>query len=705
LPASVATLAGVSTLATAHAGATPEPAGATPTSRNYRSFLFADLALTLVLAAGLALIVFVATGGSDLAPNTWVEILLLAVGAGTAVAVALLAPGKPGWGFAAVALFAGLVALTYLSIAWSVQPGTSWVEANRTLAYLGAFAAAVALARIAPARWPAVLGAVALATVVVCGYALLAKVFPASLNANDTLGRLRVPFGYWNATGLMAVLGLPVCLWAGTRPATGRVLRSLSVPALALLLTTLILAYSRGALLAAAVGLATWFALVPLRLRAALLLAVGALSAAIPTAWALGHHAITHDNVSLASRTAAGHTFGLVLLGVLALSTAGGFVTIRAMDRVVLAEHTRRRIGIALLILVALVPVAAIAGAAASSRGLTGQISHQWNTLTSTTPPSVGNNAARLGQLGNSRGLYWSEGLKVGEHAPVAGVGAGGFDIARTRYTTNTLAVAHAHSYVVETFADLGLIGIALSLALLTTWALATRRALRGPPADARPVADARPAAERMGLITMLAVVVTFGVSSLIDWTWFIPGVTVPALVCAGWLAGRGPRGASSATRAGTGRPTSKMVAPGRIAAALGIVAAALIAGWFVWRPLHSSDQVSAAIDALTRGDVSAALTDARGAANSNPVSTEPLWELSAIYGALGNQTASRQELLHAVHVQPSNAQTWVQLGTFDLQAHRVQRALSELRTALRLDRTSAVTRQLIGQARSDLPS
>ena len=29
----------------------------------------------------------------------------------------------------------------------------------------------------------------------------------------------------------------------------------------------------------------------------------------------------------------------------------------------------------------------------------------------------------------------------------------------------------------------------------------------------------------------MLAIVVTYGVSSLIDWTWFIPGVTVPALV------------------------------------------------------------------------------------------------------------------------------------------------------------------------------
>ncbi len=214
----------------------------------------------------------------------------------------------------------------------------------------------------------------------------------------------------------------------------------------------------------------------------------------------------------------------------------------------------RRRIGTALLILVAMVPLAAIAGAAASSRGLTGEISHVWSTLTSTTPErGVGNSPGRLAQLSNSRPLYWSEGLKVGEHAPLAGVGAGGFDTARTRYSTSTLAVAHAHSYAIETFADFG----------------ADRD--RGQPRPPRGVGwrgethaephaprrtPARP--ERTGLITMLAVVVTFGVSSLIDWTWFIPGVTVPALVCAGWLAGRGPLPRRAARNAGTGRSTPK---------------------------------------------------------------------------------------------------------------------------------------------------
>ena len=163
---------------------------------------------------------FVATGGTDLGPNTWVQIALLAVGATGVVVIALrrTAPVS-AHAIATVALFAALAALTYLSIAWSVQPATSWVEANRTLSYLAAFAAAGALARLAPARWPAVLGAVGTVTVVVCGYALLAKVFPATLDANDNLGRLRVPFGYFNATGLMAASVSPcACGPAPARP-------------------------------------------------------------------------------------------------------------------------------------------------------------------------------------------------------------------------------------------------------------------------------------------------------------------------------------------------------------------------------------------------------------------------------------------------------------------------------------------------------
>jgi hypothetical protein len=693
----VGTLGRVSSLATAPRRATTEPTGETPATRIRGVGVSLDAALAALLTAGFGLVVFVATGGTDLSANTWVQIGLLVIGVGCASALVLpRAPRRPAHGIASLALFAALAALSYLSIAWSVQPATSWLEADRTLSYLAAFGAALALARLAPSRWPAVLGAIGAVTAIVCGYALVTKVFPGSLDAADTLGRLRVPFDYWNATGLMAALGLPACLWAGTRPATGRALRSLTVPALAVLLTTLVLSYSRGAVLAAAIGLGCWFALVPLRLRGAALLAAGALAGAISTGWALAHHAIAHNGASLTARTSQGHTFGLVLLAVVILGTLGGFALTRAMDGAAFSAAVRRRIGTVLLIGVALVPVVAIAGAAASSRGLTGEASHVWNELTSTAPSSgVGNDPGRLAQLSNSRPLYWSEGLKVGEHAPLAGAGAGGFDTARTRYTTNPLEVAHAHSYAIETFADFGLTGIAVSLALLVSWGAAVRRTL-GP---GRPDDPLR-AGERTGLITMLAIVVTYGVSSLIDWTWFIPGVTVPALVCAGWLAGRGPLSAAeprAAGRSGAGLPL------GRLASAVAILAATLIAAWFVWQPLHSSDQVTAAINAMTHGDAPSALADARGATHSDPVSVDPLWELSAIYSAIGNQQASRAELVKATKLQPSNAQTWQQLGAYDLQAHHPELAIPELQRALRLDRTSQTTAQNLAQARAEL--
>ena len=42
-------------------------------------------------------------------------------------------------------------------------------------------------------------------------------------------------------------------------------------------------------------------------------------------------------------------------------------------------------------------------------------------------------------------------------------------------------------------------------------------------------------------MITLLTVALAFGVQSAIDWTWFFTGVATAVLICAGWLAGRGP--------------------------------------------------------------------------------------------------------------------------------------------------------------------
>jgi O-Antigen ligase len=688
----------VSSLVTAPERDASGPAPAAARQRAPRIGLSSDATLGLGLAAGFALLAFTTTGGVDLAPSTWAEIVLTLLGAAVCAAVVLFgAPGR-AWGGVSVSLFAALAVLTAVSITWSVQPDDSWQGANQALAYLAAFAGAVALARLAPGRWRALVGALAVLATVLSGYALLVKVFPGTLDAGDTLGRLQAPFGYWNVTGLIAALGLPPCLWAGARRDRGRALRALTVPAVGLLISVIVLSYSRSAVLVALIGLGIWLAIVPLRLRAVLVLGLGAAGGAVIAVWALVTHPLTSDNIPLAARTTAGHGFGVVLILTLALLTAAGFAAAFAMDRVAVAARVRHRVGIALVILVALVPVGGVVATGASSRGLTGEVSHVWSTLINPNA-TVGDTPGRLVELGNSRARYWREGVTVGQHALLKGVGALGYGTARTRYTTDPWIVQHAHSYEIETFADFGLIGVALGLALLIAWSIAAGRAVGFRTKWSS--LDPEQAAERCGLTTLLVVVIMFGVQSSTDWTWFIPGVAIPPLICAGWLAGRGPL-ACAVGRTRQRKPLTQR--PGAGALVTGLAALALLGAWVIWQPLRSADADAAATSALIRGNTRAALADARTAAATDPLSVEPLFELSALYTTI-DPAAAHAELLKAVRRQPQNAQTWLQLGEYYVQTHQPRQAIAALSQAHRFDLSSQAALTALAQAESQLPA
>lgn len=657
----------------------------------------ADRRLGFTLGLALAGYALLTGGGSELTGNTWGEIILIAVGAAALVGVLAYGVAGPVWGTITFALFAALAALTAVSIAWSVQPDNSWIEANRTLSYLAAFGAALALARLAPERWPAIVGAIALAATAISAYALLTKVFPAALYATDPVGRISAPFGYWNASGLIAGLGLPACLWMGAQRERAPALRGLAVPAVSILVAVLVMSYSRSAVIAAVVGLACWFAVVPMRLRALAVLALGGIGAALISAWALSTHAFTHDSSTLSVRAEAGHGLGLVLVLVLVAITAVGYAGVFALDRHPLSARARRTLQLGLVVLAALVPVAGVAALATSSRGLTGEVSHIWSSATSTSGGTT-DTPGRLVTLGNSRPRYWHEGITVADHALVKGVGAAGYGTARTRYTTDRLVAAHAHSYEIETLADFGLIGVAVTLGLFLAWALATARAVgfrrRGdPPAAAL-------GAERNGLLTLLAIVVMFGVHSSIDWTWFVPGTAVPALICAGWLAGRGPLEASVGRRP---QPRSLIRSPALGGAALAIATIALLAGWVVWQPLRSTDADAAAVNAFAQGNVTTALADVRSSTARDPLAIQPLLDLSAIDSALGRRAAARGALLKVTRMQPENPQSWEALGDYELQRRQWSRAFGALVTAHTLDLGSASISHSLAVAQSNL--
>jgi O-Antigen ligase len=665
----------VSSVATAPGGASSRPGETARPTLAERRRPGGDVVIGAVGAAALCLVAFFASGGVDLAPNTWVQVGLIVVAAGAAIALAVFGDRGPAWGGRALLLFAALAALTYASIAWSVQPDNSWLEANRTLSYFAAFAAALMLARLAPERWPALVGAVAAAATVVCGYALLVKVFPATFDATDSLGRLQAPFGYWNAVGLMGALGIPASLWAGARREGSLLLRTATVPALAILVSALALTYSRSAIVVAVIGLVVWFGLAPLRLRSALILALGLAGAAAISIWGLTTRGISADSMALPARTSAGHTFGIVLVIVLVVATGAGAAAVLLLDRTTLSVRARRSVATGLLVLVALLPIAGIGALAASQRGLTGEVSHLWNGVTNPNG-IVSDTPGRLVDLSNSRPHYWSLAITLGEHHLLAGVGAVGFATAQPSssspvWNSEHAHATHAHGYLAETFADFGLIGLAVSLALLVAWWLATARTLelrwprRASAERAPPGGEA--IAERTGLIALLAVVVTFGVHSLIDWTWFIPGCTVPALACAGWLAGRGPL---SARVGRLPHPRRLSRSPGAVLALISTVVVTLVAIWVVVQPLRSSDAYSAAETAAYQGNGAAALSDARSAAAEDPVSVDSLFLLSVIYDHMGSRVSARGELVKATSLQPANAATWQELGCYDYSHH-----------------------------------
>ncbi len=675
------------------------PAAGPPATGRAAARPGSDAIAALGLGAALLLLGFITTGGFDgsvsiSAPNTWTEIGLTLLGAGAIAASIVLGARAPRWGVPVVAWFAAMTALTALSIIWSVQPDASWQAANQIMAYLMTFAAGVALARIVPERWRALVIALGAAAVLLSGYALLAKVLPGSLAPMDDEGRLQAPLGYWNATGALAAMGLAPCLWGFTRPDGPRWLRGLAVPGASILGAVVILSFSRTAVGVAVLTLAAWLTLAPGRLRGALMLGLAGIGTAIICAWSLSHAALSTDGAALAARTSAGHSFGIVLLIVAVFAVGAGWAAARASDRVTLGEPMRRRIGAGLIGAAALLPVAAVVALAASSRGLTGEISHTWHSLVSVNS-GVGESAARITQLGSSRPLYWSEGITVGEHALLKGVGALGFATARTRYTTHLEIVGHAHSYVIQTFADLGLLGLAVNLALLLSWARAAVRPLA--PRERWGRLGSAQSWERSGLLALLLVVLGFGLSSAIDWTWYFPAVTVPALLAAGWLAGRGPL--SAPVGRSSGRPPL-LSRPGALAGCSALVLLGLVCAWLIWQPLRSAQDAAAAFSARTSG---AAFADARSAATADPLALEPHFVLSGLYSGAGDAPAARGELLTAVGLQPANYESWLQLGLYDLRRHRPSLALPSLERAYMLNPTIYGTLDPLNQVRAEL--
>lgn len=658
-----------------------------------------DAVFAIALGALLTILTLEAGGGLQLGRTTGVEIALQGLGAGAGAVAVLTVPRerRSRAGLVSLWCFALLAGLTLLSIIWAVEPHQAWLETSRTLSYLATFAGGLALVRLAPARWSGLLGAAIIACTIVSGYALLTKIFPGSLAPDETYARLREPFGYWNAVGLMAALAIPGCLWLGARRSGHAALNALAYPISGLLLVTILLAYSRGSLLAAAVGCAFWFAVVPLRLRGVAVLATSAFGALPVALWAFGQDGLATDKAPLDLRTSAGHQFGVALVFMVLVLLAAGLAIGFAAARRSPTEPTRRAAGALIVVLLAMVPVAGAIALSLSERGLGGSISKGWTELTDPHASTPANDPGRLTAVGSVRARYYNEALKIAKAHKAIGVGAGGYGVARLRFREDDLDVRHAHGYLFQTVADLGIVGLLVSLALLAAWLAAAGAAVgAGIRRGRRPGFFDKPfGPERVGLLSLVAVVVTYGVHSLVDWTWFIPGPTIVALLAAAWVAGRGSRTTWSAWITDVhDQPTAPWRARLRsglrdrpaagLAAALAAIA--LFVMWATWQPQRAVHAGDRALALVADGKVDAAREEAEHAHDLDPLAIEPLSALAVVEASAGHPAGTRDALEDAVRLQPRNPTPWLQLAQFLLDRGDPAGAKKALGPALYLD-------------------
>lgn len=602
----------------------------------------------LIAGLPLAIIGFLALrdGGFGLVERHQVAVALW-WGLALALAFGLVPRATPprGWRLAAGG-FAALAALALLSAAWGPSTDRAVEEASRAVGYLAVVAAL--FAGLGPRSWRTAAPSLFVVAVAVTAYAVAGRLVPAWAPAGEAApaldnGRLHAPLGYWNALGAWAAMTLAMAL-AWSADARGRRLRAMALAVVPLAGLCLYLTYSRGGVLAAAVGLGLVLALTRNRLRAAAHALGGALACLVVIA-------VVRATPEVASGTGdGGGAVTLVLLAAMVACAWLGYST-RGLGRRGIARTpgARRAVkGAAVTVACALVLVGPVVGKDGFGHG------GDSAALTSSDP------SARLTTAAGNRSAYWAEALAGFAARPLRGEGVGGFEYRWAAFGAEAELVVDAHSLVLGTAAELGLLGI-VALAALVAGLLVI---------GAAGLAAARRNAQAVGLAAAAG---CFAVSAAIDWTWQMAALGYLALAAVVTLAMAAATPLGPAARAAAGRWRA------------GLAVAAVAAGAFQVPALVSTALVQDAAEQRSLGDARDALALSDDAVRAAPWSAAAHAARAEAHLALGELDAAASDVRAAVDAEPRDAAH--RLLGFRVEAVRgdAEAALAELRRAREL--------------------
>jgi hypothetical protein len=586
-------------------------------------------------AGGLAFLALFFSDGSSQSRLFWIGAPALVV---AAVGWAWRPPRLPFWGAVFFCALAAFVVWQGVSIAWSIQPSHSWDYTNRGLVYF-AFAAVGALVATTPLRRFAAVACVLLGALF--AWALSAKVIPGIYPDYERLARLRYPVGYWNELALLAAASVPLGLWA-VGPRHDRRARLGGALLLYAALVVAVLTYSRVGIVLTVGAALVWLWLDRDRLAALGPLAVAWIVGAVVAGVALLLPGISSDGQPHHTRVRDGLVFGAALVvGAVVVGVASRFVSSRAVDR-----RVARAAAVALVLLV----LAALAAAVVRAGGPIDFVSARWHEFSNRISAQVGQDPGRIVSGSSSnRWRWWTEAWNSFTDKPLQGTGAGTFELIDRVQRDSPLATTEPHSVPLQFLSETGIVGFLLYAAVVAAAVIGMLRRER----------------TRAWLALALGAALCF-LHSWVDIDWDFVAVQGPLFLTVGALVS-GPA---------TPIPARRWLLSG----AVGVCALAAL--YSVTSPWLAANRVAAANDAIERNKPGQALTDARTAHAFNPLSVDALF----VQALLEPDAKALQLYRRARDLEPTNPETWYQLGAFELFIKRPRDAYRDLNQSYTLD-------------------
>lgn len=567
----------------------------------------------------------------------------------------------------AVGLIGGLSLLCAMSSLWSGSAELSVVEADRVLVYLGLFLAAFLIAQTEKRRQRFAEGlAISLALVALLG--LTSRLLPNFLVVGDsflTTARLAYPLGYWNANGAAFAIGVALLLWTSRR-ASWNGLQWLSAAVLPAVLLALYFTYSRGGLLALGIALTVTIALSRDRLWLLATLAIGSLGA-LPAVLAVQARRGLADNLGNQAAVDQGVTVLLILLAgvVVALALFGtmrwaerreGRLTGRALE---LSRNPTLLRGVAAVAaLIAIGAAIAVGGRA-------------WDQFSSSDVQFPNQPEQHFSDFsGAGRSDFFRVAIDAAEEKPLLGIGSGAYEFAWEQHRSILLPVHNAHSLYLEAFAELGIIGGLLVLALVGALLWTGFSAWR----DA-----AHPQRERYA--ALFAACLAFAVVAGLDWFWEIAGLGAVFFLASAVLVA-----ARCAQLAPAPNPDLATGEGQRFGLAVAGLAVAWIAAIALIGPLLVDREINASQNAAAAGDLGSAVDHAKTARSIEPFAATPYVQLGLLAEAEGDYPTAAEHLTQAIDREDRNWQLYYLRSRVEEEAGDRAAAEADLEQARQLN-------------------